>query len=105
MSSLSSFFVSSRRRHTRCALVTGGQTCALPILTGAHLDLERHVRIGVLKLHFCHLTLLLPATVGIGLVSASSFSDGRNGYALPLLAAPFRSVLASPVRNSASNLF
>src|SRR3546814_1130728 len=25
------FFVSSRRRHTRCALVTGGQTCALPI--------------------------------------------------------------------------
>src|SRR3546814_11182538 len=26
-----SFFVSSRRRHTRCALVTGVQTCALPI--------------------------------------------------------------------------
>src|SRR3546814_1709433 len=30
------FFFSSRRRHTRCALVTGVQTCALPIygLTG-----------------------------------------------------------------------
>src|SRR3546814_1874596 len=27
------FFFSSRRRHTRCALVTGVQTCALPILT------------------------------------------------------------------------
>src|SRR3546814_17345145 len=27
-----SFFFSSRRRHTRCALVTGLQTCALPIL-------------------------------------------------------------------------
>src|SRR3546814_7508231 len=26
-----SFFFSSRRRHTRCALVTGVQTCALPI--------------------------------------------------------------------------
>src|SRR3546814_11429575 len=26
------FFFSSRRRHTRCALVTGLQTCALPIL-------------------------------------------------------------------------
>src|SRR3546814_3824473 len=26
------FFFSSRRRHTRCALVTGVQTCALPIL-------------------------------------------------------------------------
>src|SRR3546814_1572118 len=27
-------FFSSRRRHTRCALVTGVQTCALPILIG-----------------------------------------------------------------------
>src|SRR3546814_7592789 len=27
------FFFSSIRRHTRCALVTGVQTCALPILT------------------------------------------------------------------------
>src|SRR3546814_3711150 len=29
--SLLLFFFSSRRRHTRCALVTGVQTCALPI--------------------------------------------------------------------------
>src|SRR3546814_5854158 len=28
---LALFFFSSRRRHTRCALVTGVQTCALPI--------------------------------------------------------------------------
>src|SRR3546814_8612324 len=28
------FFFSSRRRHTRCALVTGVQTCALPISIG-----------------------------------------------------------------------
>src|SRR3546814_2238360 len=33
-----SFFFSSRRRHTRCALVTGVQTCALPICS-------RHSRI------------------------------------------------------------
>src|SRR3546814_993447 len=36
------FFFSSRRRHTRCALVTGVQTCALPIcrrsLEGRVLD-------------------------------------------------------------------
>src|SRR3546814_19604938 len=37
------FFFSSRRRHTRCALVTGVQTCALPIseldaLYGASVD-------------------------------------------------------------------
>src|SRR3546814_5881291 len=29
------FFFSSRRRHTKCALVTGVQTCALPIYGGA----------------------------------------------------------------------
>src|SRR3546814_20822512 len=29
------FFYSSRRRHTSCALVTGVQTCALPILARA----------------------------------------------------------------------
>src|SRR3546814_6495187 len=28
-------FFSSRRRHTRCALVTGVQTCALPIYESA----------------------------------------------------------------------
>src|SRR3546814_13506750 len=33
------FFFSSRRRHTRCALVTGVQTCALPIsLSRARFD-------------------------------------------------------------------
>src|SRR3546814_7972412 len=35
---IGSVFFSSRRRHTRCALVTGVQTCALPIFwrgTGA----------------------------------------------------------------------
>src|SRR3546814_7920650 len=31
------FFFVSRRRHTRCALVTGVQTCALPIC----VDVER----------------------------------------------------------------
>src|SRR3546814_3553783 len=35
-------FCSSRRRHTRCALVTGVQTCALPIYLhgGAYLVIE-----------------------------------------------------------------
>src|SRR3546814_17192635 len=37
------FFFSSRRRHTRCALVTGVQTCALPILPdeGSVIDARR----------------------------------------------------------------
>src|SRR3546814_9716080 len=41
------FFFSSRRRHTRCALVTGVQTCALPIyarskLHGAEYKFSRY---------------------------------------------------------------
>src|SRR3546814_5232477 len=32
------FFLSSRRRHTRCALVTGVQTCALPICSDDRYD-------------------------------------------------------------------
>src|SRR3546814_542676 len=37
------FFFSSRRRHTRCALVTGVQTCALPISRAAHRRAVGHV--------------------------------------------------------------
>src|SRR3546814_17474668 len=33
-------FFSSRRRHTRCALVTGVQTCALPIFAVARMALD-----------------------------------------------------------------
>src|SRR3546814_12850591 len=36
-------FFSSRRRHTRCALVTGVQTCALPIFT-VHRQPRYHFR-------------------------------------------------------------
>src|SRR3546814_4560548 len=34
------FFFSSRRRHTRCALVTGVQTCALPIWRGTRHTMQ-----------------------------------------------------------------
>src|SRR3546814_11071588 len=36
------FFFSSRRRHTRCALVTGVQTCALPI---SIMEFERRINL------------------------------------------------------------
>src|SRR3546814_4865763 len=42
---LSSFFFSSRRRHTICALVTEVQTCALPILRPLRLRTFRHRRL------------------------------------------------------------
>src|SRR3546814_8325454 len=37
------FFFSSIRRHTRCALVTGVQTCALPIVNFAFTDYKPDV--------------------------------------------------------------
>src|SRR3546814_15172969 len=45
-------FCSSRRRHTRCALVTGVQTCALPICRHRHAQRlgpgdERGARLGL----------------------------------------------------------
>src|SRR3546814_8145935 len=43
------FFFSRRRRHTRCALVTGVQTCALPIYDGPSPDAVRDhaIRLGM----------------------------------------------------------
>src|SRR3546814_14062839 len=42
------FFFSSRRRHTRCALVTGVQTCALPIFYNINrTKLERLIHRGL----------------------------------------------------------
>src|SRR3546814_7336855 len=50
------FFCSSRRRHTRCALVTGVQTCALPISAAQRvpvviLHAGRHTRAACLVRH------------------------------------------------------
>src|SRR3546814_11232970 len=40
------FFFSSRSRHTRCALVTGVQTVALPIFELLYARTQRHRKIG-----------------------------------------------------------
>src|SRR3546814_420023 len=39
------FFFSSRRRHTRCALVTGVQTCALPICGDVYTAIQVPFRV------------------------------------------------------------
>src|SRR3546814_8566373 len=39
-------FFSSRRRHTRCALVTGVQTCALPIYSINPVNTNNFFRVG-----------------------------------------------------------
>src|SRR3546814_3078073 len=48
VSLFSLFFFSSRRRHTSCALVTGVQTCALPISQTPRL---KQLRRGVMELY------------------------------------------------------
>src|SRR3546814_2428419 len=55
------FFFSSRRRHTRCALVTGVQTCALPILvTGARLPAAKPAGVGNVPLTVPKLIVSVP---------------------------------------------
>src|SRR3546814_9488771 len=52
---MSLFVFSSRRRHTRCALVTGVQTCALPIYRSAEGTLGTlQLRKGHAYLEFSH---------------------------------------------------
>src|SRR3546814_14857476 len=49
------FFFSSRRRHTTCALVTGVQTCALPIFLLARTARKTMDRVGLESLDdACH---------------------------------------------------
>src|SRR3546814_17991370 len=40
------FFLSSRRRHTRCSLVTGVQTCALPISCARRVGVGQRLQRG-----------------------------------------------------------
>src|SRR3546814_14825285 len=65
------FFFSSRRRHTRCALVTGVQTCALPILFGDAIA------------RAASLCFLLPAHFGLG--DGNAHRVRRAGHARDLL--------------------
>src|SRR3546814_3313748 len=43
------FFFSSRRRHTRCALVTGVQTCALPIFAFGSIRKGKPMKIRIYR--------------------------------------------------------
>src|SRR3546814_3625780 len=81
------FFFSSRRRHTRCALVTGGQTCALPIFSSASLP-SAEMAIGTfwrLSERFCAVTtisstppLLTASSVGASCGGTASVDVGAS---------------------------
>src|SRR3546814_7102149 len=55
------FFFSSRRRHTKCALVTGVQTCALPIY---RLDLFEQNHVQTASMHLTITLQGLPTIAG-----------------------------------------
>src|SRR3546814_10840625 len=68
---MSFFFFSSRRRHTRCALVTGVQTCALPI--SDHQAPQRHVAAALVV---DDLRVLFVRTVVVGARGVLQLGDG-----------------------------
>src|SRR3546814_1943148 len=57
----SHFCFSSRGRHTRCALLTGVQTCALPICGNLALGVLQRIRKGKLPMPACAV-MVSPAT-------------------------------------------
>src|SRR3546814_4854489 len=83
------FFFASRRRHTRCALVTGVQTCALPIFEKA---ISESVKAGITYVvaagNFAKnatFTTSPASNPDVITVSAIGDSDGKCGGLGPLL--------------------
>src|SRR3546814_5358 len=77
MCSLVLFFFSSRRRHTRCALVTGVQTCALPISEiRAHCDIDGARTEGAVQVG--PFARLRPGTVLADGVHVGNFVETKN---------------------------
>src|SRR3546814_9141715 len=80
------FFFSSRRRHTRCALVTGVQTCALPISGAGRSSGAQHSDApypGVMNLG--GIKVVIPSTPADakGLMKASIREDNPVLFLLP----------------------
>src|SRR3546814_4932582 len=84
------YFFSSRRRHTRCALMTGVQTCALPIWAGARggpvLRGPRRAR----RLHRDVAAVVRPDVRGAGDVQAAGTGRDMAGPGRPRRAAADR---------------
>src|SRR3546814_3766672 len=72
------FFFSSRRRHTSCALVTGVQTCALPICFGVRLEGTQDL----MEIDRTRRLLVMGSLSTLGLGAVPAFAQA--GLALPL---------------------
>src|SRR3546814_5975617 len=60
------FFFSSRRRHTRCALVTGVQTCALPTYFDEVTRIQERAIAEAIQILEDHNEVLIEAPTGAG---------------------------------------
>src|SRR3546814_7786904 len=90
------FFFSSRSRHTRCALVTGVQTCALPIfclptapcvspLAGQRQSLMRELRQRIVALTCIAGALGAPQiSLPLGVVRTEAKDDPADGLPVGL---------------------
>src|SRR3546814_7773255 len=88
------FFFSSRRRHTRCALVTGVQTCALPICEtrqAAKLEVMINERTMLEELACDGVLVSTPA-------GSTAYNLSANGPILPLDSAMLALTPISPFR-------
>src|SRR3546814_9563090 len=76
------FFFASRRRHTRCALVTGVQTCALPICANPFIDSVKGSAANeqdILCIDTDHLLIRMLSSALWGYVYCGSFQDFQQG--------------------------
>src|SRR3546814_240595 len=95
------FFCSSRRRHTRCALVTGVKTCARPILfvpalRNADVLDAGGVREGVNRLRAQVMDRSIPASELSGYtISLSNFGMFAGRYATPVVVPPCVAIVAA----------
>src|SRR3546814_732704 len=71
------FFFSSRRRHTRCALVTGVHTCALPICSGGIAVIDPEVGITV-PTAVPNYTIRAVATIAHGMADVPRMTHCRH---------------------------
>src|SRR3546814_3917613 len=96
MSNIQMFVFTSRRRHTRCALVTGVQTCALPISGAAPAGVRRRSAGGVVRRRDGRGTLAM-AAVGAALPDDAVVAAGAGVAAVGAATATGRHRPASEI--------
>src|SRR3546814_4196064 len=102
------FFFSSRRRHTRCALVTGVQTCALPIF-GLTLGSpnDRYINDAQVSQAVAQMLTRIGIETEVDAVTASTFFKRRNAHEFSMylagwgaatgeMSSPLRALVATP---------